>query len=65
MEQDEKDFLMSILQDVSETKSLTNVLKTCVYNSKDELNSRDIENSLEILYTKISNIEISLDKFID
>lgn len=65
MEQDEKDFLISILQDVCEAKSLTNVLKTCVYNSIDELNSRDIENSLEILYTKISNIEIKLDKFID
>lgn len=65
MEQFEKDFLINILQDICEIKSLINVLKTCVYNSKDELNSRDIENSLEILYTKISNTEINLDKFID
>lgn len=30
MEQDEKDFLISILQDVCEAKSLTNVLKILV-----------------------------------
>ena len=59
------DFVMDIVQDIIEIQSMTKVLKDSTNNENREIVMTDVTNSLEILIAKITNVKISLDKYID
>lgn len=59
------DSIIDIFQDICETESMIKVLKESVYVENGAITMSDIGNTLEIVVAKISNIKISLDKYID
>lgn len=61
----QNDYIIDILQDFCEIESLTKILKDSVNNENKLFSMSDIENTLEILITKITNTKISLNKYID
>lgn len=61
----QNDYIIEIFQDFCEIESLTKVLKDSLNNENRLLSISDIENTLEILITKITNTKISLNKYIN
>lgn len=61
----QNDYIIDIFQDFSEIESLTKILKDSVNNENRLVTISDIENTLEILITKITNTKFSLNKYID
>ena len=62
---DLNDYIVEIFQDLAEVESMLKILKSAVCNEYDEALKIDIENTLEILITKIANTKNSLDKYIN
>ncbi|MDD3437083.1 MAG: hypothetical protein PHC64_08045 [Candidatus Gastranaerophilales bacterium] len=61
----QNDYIIEIFQDFCEIESLTKVLKDSINNENRLLSLPDIENTLEILITKMVNTKISLNKYIN
>lgn len=59
------DFIIDIYQDNREIESFLKILQKSLKQNETEVEKVDIENSLEILISKIININKSMDKFID
>jgi hypothetical protein len=59
------DYIIDVFQDFCEIESLTKILKDSVNNENKLFSMSDIENTLEILITKMSNTRISLHKYIN
>ena len=59
------DYIVDTFQDICETESIVKILKESIYSQNDAVTLIDIENTLEIVVAKISNIKYSLDKYID
>ena len=59
------DFFIDITQHIQELESIVNVLKTSIIYAKDELEEKDVENSIEIIYAKVQNIRIYIEKCIE
>jgi len=59
------DFFIDITQNIQELESLVNVLKTSIIYAKDELEEKDIENSIEIIHAKVKNIRLYTEKCIE
>lgn len=58
------DYIIDVFQDFCEIESLTKILKDSVNNENKLFSMSDIENTLEILITKMTNTRISLNKYI-
>ena len=65
MENKNLDFFIDITQHIQELESIVNVLKTSIIYAKDELEEKDVENSIEIIYAKVQNIRIYIEKCIE
>lgn len=63
MEKEINDFFVDITQDLNEIESILKVLKDCLNNENNEIISKDISNTLEIVISKMYNTKISLNKF--
>lgn len=61
----QNDYIADIFQDFCEIESLTKILKDSVNNENKLFLMSDIENTLEILITKMTNTRISLHKYIN
>lgn len=61
----QNDYIADIFQDFCEIESLTKILKDSVNNENKLFSMSDIENTLEILITKMTNTRISLNKYIN
>lgn len=61
----ENDYIIDIFQEFCEIESLTKILKNSINNENKLFTESDIENTLEILITKMTNTKISLNKYID
>jgi hypothetical protein len=59
------DFIIEILQDVIELESMLKVLKDSACSERSEITMTDIGNTLEVIVAKISNTNISLNKYIN
>jgi len=64
-ETDLNDFIMDIMQDFCEIKSVMKVLKDSTYNENSEITMADIGHTLEVLIAKMSSTEYALNKYID
>jgi hypothetical protein len=62
---DQNDYIIDIFQDFCEIESLTKILRDSINNDNRLFSLSDIENTLEILITKITNTKISLNKYIN
>lgn len=61
----QNDYIADVFQDFCEIESLTKILKDSVNNENKLFLMSDIENTLEILITKMTNTRISLHKYIN
>lgn len=61
----QNDYIADIFQDFCEIESLTKILKDSINNENKLFSMFDIENTLEILITKMTNTKISLNKYIN
>lgn len=59
------DFFVEILQDINETQSLVRVIKDSTNNENAEITIKDINNTMELLYAKVTNIKLSFEKGIN
>lgn len=59
------DFLVDILQDINEVQSLVKIIKNSTGNENAEITIKDINNTLELLDAKVTNIKISFEKVIN
>ena len=60
----QNDYIIDIFQDFCEIESLMKILKDSVNNENRLFSLTDIENTLEILITKMTNTNFSLNKYI-
>ncbi|MDD3436476.1 MAG: hypothetical protein PHC64_04910 [Candidatus Gastranaerophilales bacterium] len=65
MEKEIDDFLVDIIQNFNEIYSILRVLKDSLNNENSEIIFNDIENTLEIIISKVYNTRISLDKYVE
>jgi len=61
----QNDYIIDIFQDFCEIESLMKILKDSVNNENRLFSLTDIENTLEILITKMTNTNFSLNKYIN